>query len=64
MKSLILQVTPGINRARTTILWATLLFAALQAGAITPTYYWDINGTADGAGGASPSGTWSASAAS
>jgi len=34
-----------------------LLLAASQAGAATPTYYWDINGSADGAGNP-PNGDW------
>ena len=57
MKSSILQVTPGINRATAIILWAMLLCAASQARAATPTYYWDANGSADGAGDP-PTGDW------
>ena len=59
MKSSILQVMPGLNRARTTILWAALFFGALQARADTPTYYWDTNGSGDGAGNP-PDGLWGA----
>ena len=57
MKSSIIQATPGINRAKRTILWAALLLAALQARAVTPTYFWDTNGTDDGPGNP-PDGVW------
>jgi autotransporter-associated beta strand protein len=57
MKSTILQVTHGLKRAGTTMLWAALLCAALQAKADTPTYYWDMNGADDGPGNP-PDGDW------
>jgi autotransporter-associated beta strand protein len=57
MKSSIPQAKPQSNWARTTILGAALLFAALQATATTPTYYWDANGTDDGPGNP-PDGVW------
>ena len=40
MKHSILPVTRGLKWARTILLWAALLCAALQASADTPTYYW------------------------
>src|ERR1035438_927820 len=57
MKSSIIQATPGINRAKRTILWAALLLAALQARAVIPTYFWDTNGTDDGPGNP-PDSVW------
>jgi autotransporter-associated beta strand protein len=57
MKSSIPQAKPQSNWARTSILGAALLFAALQASAATPTYYWDTNGSDDGPGNP-PDGVW------
>src|ERR1035441_9690088 len=51
------DLQPGLNRAKRTILWAALLLAALQARAVTPTYFWDTNGTDDGPGNP-PDGVW------
>ena len=40
-----------------------MIIGATQFGNSQSTVYWDINGTTAGAGGASPSGTWSTSVA-
>jgi autotransporter-associated beta strand protein len=59
MKSSILEVMLGINRAKATLLWAALLCAALPARAQAPTYYWDTNGSNCGASDdGPPDGVW------
>jgi autotransporter-associated beta strand protein len=49
---------------RLRVLLATLFVAVVVGnGQVNGQLYWDINGTTDGAGGATPSGTWDAATA-
>jgi autotransporter-associated beta strand protein len=52
-----LNVGSGTKLARRAPLWAALGLIALQAAAATPTWYWDANGSDDGAG-YPPTGDW------
>jgi autotransporter-associated beta strand protein len=44
--------------------WVLAILLVTGGGVSADTYYWDINGTEDGAGGASPGGTWDGGSAS
>jgi autotransporter-associated beta strand protein len=54
-----LHTEPATKLARIALVWATLLFATLQANAQIPTWYWDNNGSNDGADDNNqPTGDW------
>ena len=57
MKSSVLQARNGAAWVSTGVFLAGLLFAAIQAKAATPTYYWDTNGSDYGPGNP-PTADW------
>ncbi|MGD0259190.1 MAG: hypothetical protein ABSD29_05120 [Verrucomicrobiota bacterium] len=59
MKPSSLHIEPGTKLARIALVGAALLFTAFQATAAAPTWYWDTNGSNDGASDDNqPTGDW------